>query len=164
MNPGKDRPLLAERTDPQRSHQMLLLYTGQNIDKLKHEGFEPTPRNAYLAHFLGPDGAIAALSADPSSPVSQVLSKNAIGVNPPLQGDGKTIKQVIDWADQYISKKQQGVDQRNKRNGYRLAPAAPIAFPDISSQIRPARNGTIDLSKLQNTLKTSGNPIIFLGR
>lgn len=68
-----------------------------NIASLTSAGIQPTPGNTYLAHFLGAGGARSVLGADPSTPVSQLLSPEAIAANKSVL-EGKTAGEVAAWA------------------------------------------------------------------
>lgn len=102
---GKYRPdlaglpqsqILAMRNDPALSRQMVDAYAGENGAKLKAAGLPDNDGNRYLGHFLGPGGMTSVLSADPSTPVSQVLQAGQISANPFLRG--MTAGQLTDWA------------------------------------------------------------------
>jgi hypothetical protein len=56
-------------------------------------GREPTGSELYAAHFFGPTGARKVLSADPLTPVSALVSKQAMAANPQLEG--KTVNEVM---------------------------------------------------------------------
>lgn len=68
-----------------------------NIASLTSAGIQPTPGNTYLAHFLGAGGARSVLGADPSTPVSSLLSPDAIAANKSVL-EGKTAGEVAAWA------------------------------------------------------------------
>jgi len=54
---------------------------------------DPRPAEIYAAHYFGPTGAKTFLSADPSTPIVDILGKAAVKANPNLQG--KTAGQVL---------------------------------------------------------------------
>jgi len=56
-------------------------------------GREPLPSDIYAAHFFGPTGARAVMSADPLAPVASVVSKQVMEANPQLVG--KTVNEVL---------------------------------------------------------------------
>ena len=120
-----DAELLALRTDPQISREMTEAYAAQNGRILTQAGHEATPGNTYLAHFAGPKGAVSVLSADPNTPVSSVLSPEAVKANPFLQK--MTVGDLRAWADR-------------KMGGQ--APQAPVAQPVQASPAAPA-NGLL---------------------
>jgi hypothetical protein len=68
-----------------------------NIASLTNAGIQPTPGNTYLAHFLGAGGARSVLGADPSTPVSSLLSADAIAANKSVL-EGKTAGEIAAWA------------------------------------------------------------------
>lgn len=91
--------ILAMRTDPVLSREMTKAYAVQNTEKLRRAGINPSPGNVYLAHFLGPAGAIALLSVDPSTPVERVVDPDAIKANSSILGSDRTVGEVMAWAD-----------------------------------------------------------------
>jgi hypothetical protein len=107
-----DQELLALRSDPQLSREMTEAYAAQNGAILSKAGHPVTPGTTYLAHFSGPQGAVAVLSADPSTPIDKVLTPAAIKANPFLQG--MTAGDLRAWADR-------------KMGGSQPAPASPAA-------------------------------------
>jgi hypothetical protein len=54
---------------------------------------DPRPAELYAAHYFGPSGAKTFLSADPNTPIVDVLGKAAVKANPNLQG--KNVGQVL---------------------------------------------------------------------
>jgi len=72
-------------------------FRADNIASLTSAGIQPTPGNTYLAHFLGAGGARSVLGADPSTPVSSLLSPEAIAANKSVL-EGKTAGEVAAWA------------------------------------------------------------------
>jgi hypothetical protein len=72
-------------------------FRADNIASLANAGIQPTPGNTYLAHFLGAGGARSVLGADPSTPVSSLLSADAIAANKSVL-EGKTAGEVAAWA------------------------------------------------------------------
>jgi hypothetical protein len=77
--------------------------TTQNQQALVQAGFAPTAGNTYLAHFLGSGGARAVLRADPNTPISQLVSREAIAANPTILGvPGVTAGQIVQWANNTI--------------------------------------------------------------
>jgi len=71
-----------------------------NIASLASAGIQPTPGNVYLAHFLGAGGARNVLSADPNTPLSQVVSADAIKANPEVLAiKNKTVGDLQNWAN-----------------------------------------------------------------
>jgi hypothetical protein len=54
---------------------------------------DPRPAEIYAAHYFGPSGAKNFLSADPNTPIVDILGKAAVKANPNLQG--KNVGQVL---------------------------------------------------------------------
>jgi hypothetical protein len=69
-----------------------------NAKHLANAGFEPNASNVYLAHFLGPAGAVKALSVSPETPVSQAVSSAAIYANPSVFNKVRTVGDLINWS------------------------------------------------------------------
>lgn len=125
-----DQELLALKTNPDLSRQMTEAYAAQNGEILSKAGQPVTPGNTYLAHFAGPQGAVSVLSADPSTPVGQVLGPGAMKANPFLQG--MTAGDLRAWADR-------------KMGGAKAAsvtPAAPANAPVASAPLNLAPQQT----------------------
>lgn len=89
--------ILALRTDPKLSADMVSHYAAENADKLRARGIPVNEANTYLAHFLGPGGAVSLLSVDPNTPVSAVLGRDQIAANRSVL-EGKTVGEVQEWA------------------------------------------------------------------
>lgn len=95
---GKSREeLLALKSDPELSMEMTAAYAADNSGILSRAGLPVTPGNTYLAHFAGPQGALGILNADPSTPVSSILTPAAVRANPFLQG--MSAADLRSWAD-----------------------------------------------------------------
>jgi hypothetical protein len=121
-----DQELLALKSDPDLSRQMTEAYAAQNQATLAKAGHPVTPGNTYLAHFAGPQGAVSVLSADPSTPVSQVLTPAAVKANPFLQG--MTTGDLRAWADRKMGGAQPA----------QATPAIPFSAPlNIGPQAPP---------------------------
>ncbi|MCC5973146.1 MAG: M23 family metallopeptidase [Rubellimicrobium sp.] len=114
--------LLALRTDPTLSREMVQNLARENENFLRARGHEITAGRLYLAHFLGPAGANTALSADDGQSVLEVMGSAVVNANPFLRG--YTIADLKAWAD----RKMEGT-------GRSPAPAAPAAAP-LSAEAR----------------------------
>lgn len=92
-----DNELLAMRSDPVLSRDMVSAYAAENSSALKDAGFPVTPGNTYLAHFAGPGGARSVLQADPNTPVVSILGEKVAAANPFLRN--MTAGDLTAWAD-----------------------------------------------------------------
>jgi hypothetical protein len=153
------RRILVERNNPALSTFMAKILAAENAKTLNDKGVATTPSSSYLAHFLGAPAAVKVLKADPTTPLESLLSEDAIDQN---KLSGKTAGRLIDWSKKRTDDASE-TSRKPAKVQYPLRSVAPVPFFDVSSRTVPRRR-TIDLSKLQNTLKTSGNPTIFLGR
>lgn len=103
--------------DPALSREMTGHYADENAALLRGKGLPADAGSLYLAHFAGPQGAVKALSADPSTPISHILTPAALAANPFLakQGIG-TAGDLIQWAGRRVS--QQGSEFASNSPGY----------------------------------------------
>jgi hypothetical protein len=88
--------VLALRNDPTISREMTTALTGENEEYLRNRRQPITEGTLYLAHFLGAQGAVNALTASPGASAASVLGEGVMNANPHLKG--KTIGDVVDWA------------------------------------------------------------------
>lgn len=84
-----DAEILAMRTDPKLSREMVGAYREENSRRLRAAGVPATASNIYAAHHFGPSGAIAFANADASTPMSAILDKQSMAANGYLQGKTK---------------------------------------------------------------------------
>jgi hypothetical protein len=111
-----EKQILALRRDGERSKQLVELYARENADVLQKAGKAVTEANLYLAHFLGPQGAVKVLSAKATASVSKLLSPDAIAANPTIL-KGKTAGQVISFAQAKVGRS----DEERARQDSRAA-------------------------------------------
>lgn len=127
--------ILALRATPEGdklSAQMGPYLAQQNIGKLQAAGIDPTPPNVYLAHFLGPAGAMKVLGADPSTPMEQLEPPLAIAENKSIM-KGKTAGDVINWAGrrlQQVNYARGGKVRRGYADGGQPTDAPDPTAPD----------------------------------
>ena len=126
---GTPQELLALKNDPQLSREMTAAYAADNGKILQSAGYDANPGNTYLAHFAGPQGAVKVLSADPSTPVSQILGDAAVKSNKFLQG--MTAGDLQAWA----ARKMGGAAPHSQPA--QNAPAIPTAPANAIPQQRP---------------------------
>lgn len=107
--------LLALRTDPTVSREMVRNLAREGEAYLRARGHDITAGRLYLCHFLGMEGAHVLLSADPATAAVDVLGPDVERANPTII-TGRTAAQVIDWAE-------------GKMSGHGAAPAAPPPLP-----------------------------------
>jgi hypothetical protein len=120
---GKYRPDLAEgkspqdilalRTDPVLSKEMVGNYAKDNAEILTKAGLPTDSGATYLAHFAGPQGAVKVLGADPATPIAAILGQAAVKANPFLAN--MTAGDLVGWA--------------GKKMGATPKPSAPAVAP-----------------------------------
>lgn len=89
--------LLALRTDPTISREMVQNLAREGEAYLSARGHQVTAGRLYLAHFLGAEGAHAALSATDDALLVDVLGQGVVNANPFLKG--QNVAYVKSWAD-----------------------------------------------------------------
>jgi hypothetical protein len=81
--------VLALRDDPNINAEMTAMYTRENHALLQSQGLPTNPGELYLAHFMGPGGAVSALRAPLNAPISSIMSQDAIAANAGIRFGGK---------------------------------------------------------------------------
>lgn len=97
-------------TDPRANALMGAEYIRENQQYLqKRLGRQVTDNDLYMAHFLGPRGAMAMLNAQPTQSAASAVAKtnpNAPAYNPTIFYDNnrpKTVGEFYQWVDQKVS-------------------------------------------------------------
>ncbi|MEY1556984.1 peptidoglycan DD-metalloendopeptidase family protein [Yoonia sp. R2331] len=89
--------LLALRTDPTLSREMVTNLARENERFLSGRGHSITPGRLYLAHFLGPGGANTVLSRGDGETILAVMGSGVVNANPFLRN--YTVADLKAWAD-----------------------------------------------------------------
>lgn len=92
-----DSDLIAMKSDPDLSKQMVDAYAADNSQILAKNGLPVTSGTTYLAHFAGPNGAVSVLKADPNASAASILGPQAAKANPFLQN--MTAGDLVNWAN-----------------------------------------------------------------
>ncbi|SFJ83275.1 peptidoglycan DD-metalloendopeptidase family protein [Jannaschia pohangensis] len=93
--------LLALRTDPYLSREMVRNLARESESYLRARGHQITAGRLYLAHFLGAEGADRSLRNDPNLSVLQVMGAGVVGANPFLRNMSNLDMQ--NWAERKMS-------------------------------------------------------------
>lgn len=88
--------LLAQRTDPARSTQMVQALDRQNSDALRAAGLPVNNYTLYAAHHFGPGAAVKFGRASASTPMADLLTPAQMDANPYLKGKTKG-EAVANW-------------------------------------------------------------------
>lgn len=141
-----DQELLALRSDPLLSRQMVQQYGEENAANLSAQGLPADDSTKYLAHWFGPGGAAKILQAPPATPLSQLMPPEVIRANPSLAN--QTAGGVIGLVQQKM--------------GSQSGPAAPTPPPLVPQQAspQPAAQGMSRERRIAmaEALMLSGNP------
>lgn len=134
--------ILAMRSDPNLSREMTAYYAQQNGETLRAAGLPVTPGTTYLAHFAGPQGALAVLRSDPSMPVASVLGATVVAANPFLRN--MTTGQLAQWADRKMAGSEQAAPTtQNAMGGQSPGGGAPMPVGTaVAAADMPAPNAT----------------------
>jgi murein DD-endopeptidase MepM/ murein hydrolase activator NlpD len=93
--------LLALRTDPTISREMVTNLAREGESFLRARGHQITAGRLYLGHFLGAQGAHLVLSSNDDATLIEVLGAGVIKANPFL--DGKNVEYVKAWAERKMT-------------------------------------------------------------
>lgn len=122
--------IIALKSDPVLGREMTKAYTQDNADFLANRGLASTPGNLYLAHFLGPQGAVEVLKADPGASIASVVGQDVVRANSFLAG--KTVADTIAWSDKKMGGASGQVDPRfaglSPEERLRLANQADVQY------------------------------------
>ncbi|WP_454888659.1 hypothetical protein [Sphingobium indicum] len=95
-----DAQISAKRTDPQLQDVLMDDLMAANGAALRRAGQAETAGNIYLAHFAGADKAVRLLEADPSTPIRNILSPEALHANRFINGFADmTAGDLVRWAE-----------------------------------------------------------------
>jgi len=105
-----DAGIKALRTTPEGRKLNLQfgpMIIADNAKTLSKAGFDTDARNVYLAHFLGPAGAVRALRADLNTPVELAVDKDSIDANPNVFAKKKirTVGELLNWSNNTMAKR-----------------------------------------------------------
>ncbi len=93
-NGKTDTEILQLRTDQKIARDAALVYTRENAAFLLDRGLEASAAHLRLAFLVGPTGAMRVISAEPKTPVTQLLGASALDANPFL--NGMTAQQLLE--------------------------------------------------------------------
>ncbi|OQM75599.1 phage tail length tape measure family protein [Manganibacter manganicus] len=97
-----EKYILDLRKDAKLSEAMVERYIQENSRVLQKAGVAVNDASLYLAHFLGPQGAVNLLRASPTDAVSGILGQDQINANKSIL-QNKTAGQVVEWAKQKMN-------------------------------------------------------------
>lgn len=122
-----DAAIWNQRTNPELNERLMQRLTADNAASLEKAGVPVNAPTAYLAHFLGANGAVKLLRADANTPVEQILDKKQINANASILR-GKTAGQVAQWAVGKMEGGAAGAPQMASTAGVNTG-TTPVAAP-----------------------------------
>ena len=149
-----DAGIKALRTTPEGRKLNLQfgpMIIADNAKTLSKAGFDTDARNVYLAHFLGPAGAVRALRADPNTPVELAVNKESIDANPDVFKKRKirTVGELLNWTGNTMAKRAQEMSRKSRaegglagRDGYAEAGVVALTPEEIAEKER--REAVVD--------------------
>ncbi|QXV73591.1 putative tail tape measure protein [Rhizobium phage RHph_X2_30] len=102
-----DAMILELRKNATVSREMVALLVQENAKALQQAGVALTDPNLYLAHFLGSADATKVLRAPRGTALQGLVSDSSIAANPSVLGGGKTVDDIIAWAQKKVGVSQE---------------------------------------------------------
>lgn len=133
-----DDQLLAMRKIPQLAQRMTEAFTADNQAGLTKADVPVTPATSYLAHFLGLGGAVKVLKADPNTPVSKLLSADAIKANPFLKD--MSARDLESWAARKMAGPAMVAQNAQAAPGNASPSNGQVQVADASGALPPSAN------------------------
>jgi hypothetical protein len=122
-----DDGIRALRTTPEGrklNEQFGPMIIADNAKHLSRAGFDTNAGNVYLAHFLGPAGAVKALSVSPDTPIEKAVAADAIAANAPVFNKVRTAGDLVNWSNNLMARRAKEMGRASGglagRNGYAL--------------------------------------------
>jgi hypothetical protein len=148
-DPKVREQILALRKDPKVASAMAAEYARTNRQFLERKLGGPVgDTGVYLAHFLGPGGAVKLLSelrSHPNKSAAEILPK-AAAANPTVftdraTGKPRSVAQIYDWAYHRIDKRSTMLAEANAvaPAANPAQPATPAAAPTTVAETTPRR-------------------------
>jgi hypothetical protein len=109
---------------------------------------DPRPAEIYAAHYFGPSGAKSFLSADPATPIVDILGKAAVKANPNLQG--KNVGQVLAQLETKMGGKPANVSRETPE------PAPSKALPASLPPMAAAGAATVAAAPMKQQVASLG--------
>lgn len=134
--------ILAMRLDPSFSIEMLARFTEDNM---RIVGMNCTPGDLYLAHFLGAQTAKKLFQASPVAAVEPIVGSAAVRANRSIL-EGKSVKQVRDWAARKMAQKPAANWVQRYYKGVAVQPIASLPMRD---DLPEGFHGNVELYDLQ---------------
>jgi tape measure domain-containing protein len=138
--------ILARRNDAEDSKALIEAYARENAAILQKAGVSVDAAALHLAHFLGPQGAIKALTADPSALAADVLGASAAAANPTIIGGGRTIGDVVAYGQ--------------KRAGMDTAGTAKIDSRENFANTLKEQQQYLDSLRAETEIRAALNPLV----
>lgn len=119
------------RPSVEEQRERVAVLTQQNARTLSNANIPVNNATLYAAHFLGPGNARRILSADPSTPISQVTGTEQRAANPAVFRDIRTAGDFFNWLREKTGSAVNSVN--NATQEANTAPQLPRPFTDASA-------------------------------
>lgn len=175
LTEGKDdTAVLAMRTDPALSREMVGHYARENGGALQSAGLPVNSGTLYAAHVFGPAGATKLLQADPNGPAVDTLGAGVIRANPHWRGltNGQVAAQVRMQGGEAVAGAQPRTDASRPAPATVAAPgpggsalaarldAEPAPASSGRGQAMAARMSPEQMQQAALYAASSGNPLL----
>ena len=156
-----DSGIKALRTTPEGrklNEQFGPMIIADNAKHLSRAGFDTNAGNVYLAHFLGPAGAVKALSVSPDTPVEKAVAADAIAANAPVFNKVRTVGDLVNWSNNLMARRAKELGHATGglagRNGYALDGSVEDERKgfQLSEQLLQDANDLAETDKLEKNL------------
>ena len=88
-----DSEILSMRNDATLSTEMTAMYIRENAATLQANGIATDPGTLYMAHFMGPGGAVKAMKLPLDTPISALMSPKEIAANAGIRYGSKSFSE-----------------------------------------------------------------------
>lgn len=134
-------------TDPRANALMGAEFLKENSEKLQRGlGRAPTDTDLYMAHFLGPAGAIKFLKADPNASAAQVMGNDVAAANRSIFFDGGRARTVAE-VYQVMNSKVRGHSDKYGADAQAASGQTPTASSTGPSTVADSSSATPSTSR-----------------
>jgi hypothetical protein len=127
------------KRDTNLQMQALEQLTASNQAFLKKNGIEPNDANTYLAHFLGPAGALRLLKSDPNTPIQNAVNQSSYNANRSIFDKYTTAGAVQQWAARKMGSASPVITVASTGGPTTTYTGAPVQTSNQNATVDPTR-------------------------